>query len=216
MPGSEVSVMPIRHTAHPTGRSRRAGLASPVHLRKPRTKPGLGKCRIGTCACQPSPPRPPSSQPLELWLWEGKGMPFLTWGPTAPPHPHPPPPKRRVHLHTTLPPHQDVHESRPRRVADSSGILQPFSKEGGRGRQGIRGLAKPVLCVQRPGLSRLRPRASSCRADLSKAFFMPLRSQISLQGCHAASTRPGPRREGNSCAVSRRVLSHRLPKSKSH
>lgn len=60
------------------------------------------------------------------------------------------------------------------------------AKEEGRGHWGSRDLAKPVVCIQRTGLTRPRHRASSCRADLCKTFFMPTpsnpcQSQTTLQ-----------------------------------
>lgn len=70
----------------------------------------------------------------------------------------------------------------------------PVSSEDDRGGpRGSEGQDKSVLCVQRPGLARPRPRASSCRAGLSKASCMPKTSQTTLEGLPSWPT------EGRQC-----------------
>lgn len=64
---------------------------------------------------------------------------------------------------------QYIPQSVPRREGESLGEAE----------------ARPSLwwvCVQKPGLTKPGHRASSCRADLSKTFFMPPKSQATLQG----------------------------------
>lgn len=87
------------------------------------------------------------------------------------------------------------------------------SEDDGGGPRGSEGQDKSVLCVQRPGLARPRPRASSCRAGLSKASCMPKTSQTTLEGLPSWPTegrrpgsRPGPRRGGSAYTGSRRAL----------
>lgn len=98
---------------------------------------------------------------------------------------HIPPPRAQGMNHVSSPhhllPHQDVCDSRPCRVADSSGIPQSVPRKEGESLGEAE--ARPSLwwvCVQKPGLTKPGHRAVSCRADLSKTFFMPPKSQTTL------------------------------------
>lgn len=100
---------------------------------------------------------------------------------------HIPPPRAQGMNHVSSPhhllPHQAVCDSRPCRVADSSGIPQSVPRKEGESLGEAE--ARPSLwwvCVQKPGLTKPGHRAASCRADLSKTFFMPPKSQTTVQG----------------------------------
>lgn len=106
------------------GSSMEAGLPGPIHLGA-QDQGVLNKCGL----------LPPHTQSPVFLLCDRKWMRCPPRGPTAPPHLWPLGPKGQTmcHLHTTLPPHQDVCESRHLRVADPSSIQQPFPRREGEG-----------------------------------------------------------------------------------